>query len=115
MLHNDHYLMGEIWSIICTSASVSSAGVSLCLLPSVRILFSGLGLADVENHVPCHPYTVMRIASISKSMTMAVVARLWEEGKLDLDKPVQHYVPSFPKKTFNQQEVLQLCGGHAVA
>lgn len=69
------------------------------------VLFSGLGMADVENRVPCHPYTVMRIASISKSMTMAVVAKLWEDGKLDLDKPVQYYVPSFPQKTFNKEEV----------
>ena len=64
-----------------------------------------MGLADVENGVLCHPDTVMRIASISKSMTMAVVARLWQEGKLDLDKPVQHYVPSFPNKKFDKQEV----------
>jgi serine beta-lactamase-like protein LACTB len=69
------------------------------------VLFSGLGMADVENRVPCHPGTVMRIASISKSMTMAVVAKLWQDGKLDLDKPVQFYVPSFPKKTFNKEEV----------
>ncbi|XP_021921072.1 serine beta-lactamase-like protein LACTB, mitochondrial isoform X2 [Zootermopsis nevadensis] len=62
-------------------------------------------MADVENRVPCHPDTVMRIASISKSMTMAVVAKLWQDGKLDLDKPVQYYVPSFPKKTFNKEEV----------
>lgn len=69
------------------------------------VWLEGLGLADVENRVPCHPDTVMRIASISKSMTMAVVAKLWQQGKLDLDKPVQHYVPSFPNKMFNKQEV----------
>jgi serine beta-lactamase-like protein LACTB len=69
------------------------------------VLFSGMGMADVENRVSCHPYTVMRIASISKSMTMAVVAKLLEDGKLDLDKPVQYYVPSFPQKTFNKEEV----------
>lgn len=62
-------------------------------------------MADVENRVPCHPDTVMRIASISKSMTMAVVAKLWQDGKLDLDKPVQSYVPSFPTKTFNKEQV----------
>jgi serine beta-lactamase-like protein LACTB len=70
-------------------------------------------MADVENRVPCHPDTVMRIASISKSLTMAVVAKLWQDGKLDLDKPVQSYVPSFPTKTFNKEQVstvtLYLC------
>lgn len=62
-------------------------------------------MADVENRVPCHPDTIMRIASISKTFTMAVVAKLWQDGKLDLDKPVQSYVPSFPTKTFNKEQV----------
>lgn len=48
----------------------------------------------------------MRIASISKSITMAAVAKLWEQGKLDLDKPVQHYVPEFPSKTFDGKPVI---------
>lgn len=65
----------------------------------------GIGMADVENRLPCHPDTVMRIASISKTLTMAVVAKLWQDGKLDLDKPVQSYVPSFPTKTFNKEQV----------
>ncbi|XP_002738043.1 serine beta-lactamase-like protein LACTB, mitochondrial [Saccoglossus kowalevskii] len=65
----------------------------------------GLGFSDVENHVKCHDKTVMRIASISKPLTMVAVAKLWEEGKLDLDQPVQKYVPSFPEKTFNNEKV----------
>nr|CAD7439595.1 unnamed protein product [Timema bartmani] len=76
-------------------------GVSLNGTP---VWTEGFGFANVENGVPCHAETVMRIASISKSMTMAVVAKLWEDGKLDIDKPVQHYVPSFPKKTFDGNE-----------
>ncbi|GBO02177.1 Serine beta-lactamase-like protein LACTB, mitochondrial, partial [Araneus ventricosus] len=61
---------------------------------------AGFGYADVENRVMCSSDTVMRIASISKSITMAAVAKLWEQGKLDVDKPVQEYVPSFPQKFY---------------
>ena len=46
--------------------------------------FPGFGFADIENRQLANPNSVMRIASISKSMTMTVVAKLWEEGKLDL-------------------------------
>lgn len=53
----------------------------------------------------CSPNTVMRIASISKSLTMAALAKLWEDGKVDLDQPVQSYVPTFPTKTFEGQTV----------
>lgn len=55
--------------------------------------------------MPCGPDTVMRIASISKPLTAAAVARVWEEGKLDLDAPVQKYVPEFPEKQFEGEDV----------
>ncbi|XP_032621342.2 serine beta-lactamase-like protein LACTB, mitochondrial isoform X1 [Chelonoidis abingdonii] len=65
----------------------------------------GLGYADVENRVICKPETIMRIASISKCLTMMAVAKLWEEGKLDLDAPVQKYVPEFPEKEYEGEKV----------
>ncbi|KAK3095522.1 hypothetical protein FSP39_015601 [Pinctada imbricata] len=65
----------------------------------------GLGFADIENRVPCTPDTVFRIASISKSIAMALVAKQWEAGKLDLDKPIQHYVPEFPEKSLDGEKV----------
>lgn len=66
---------------------------------------AGFGYADLENNVRCVPETVMRVASISKSITMTMVARLWETGKLDLDAPIQKYIPDFPHKTFEGEEV----------
>lgn len=57
--------------------------------------------------MPCTPETVMRIASISKPLTAAAAAQLCEEGKLDLDVPVQKYVPEFPQKQFEGKDVSQ--------
>lgn len=65
------------------------------------IVYQGLGYADIENRTKMSPETVLRIASISKPITMAAVAKQWELGKLDLDKPVQFYLPSFPEKEVN--------------
>ncbi|KAK2103155.1 hypothetical protein P7K49_017011 [Saguinus oedipus] len=48
----------------------------------------------------------MRIASISKSLTMVALAKLWEAGKLDLDIPVQHYVPEFPEKEYEGEKMV---------
>ncbi|XP_049430858.1 serine beta-lactamase-like protein LACTB, mitochondrial isoform X2 [Epinephelus fuscoguttatus] len=70
-----------------------------------QVWSEGIGYADLENRVPCSPDTVMRIASISKPLTTAAAARLCEEGKLDLDVPVQKYVPEFPQKQFDGQDV----------
>lgn len=55
--------------------------------------------------MPCDVGTVMRIASISKSLTATAVARVWEDGRLDLDAPVQKYVPEFPEKQFEGKDV----------
>ncbi|XP_053740733.1 serine beta-lactamase-like protein LACTB, mitochondrial isoform X1 [Synchiropus splendidus] len=70
-----------------------------------QVWSEGFGYSDLENRVPCGPTTVMRIASISKPLTSAAAALLCEEGKLDLDAPVQKYVPEFPVKQFDGQDV----------
>lgn len=75
------------------------------IINDLCIVYQGLGYADIENRTKMSPETVLRIASISKPITMAAVAKQWELGKLDLDKPVQFYVPSFPEKEVNGVKV----------
>ena len=58
----------------------------------------GFGFADLENQVPMTAESRIRIASISKAVTAAAVGLLHEQGKLDLDAPIQRYVPTFPEK-----------------
>lgn len=58
----------------------------------------GFGWADIENRVPVTPLTKFRIGSVSKTLTADAVGMLVEEGLLDLDVPIQTYVPSFPEK-----------------
>ena len=58
----------------------------------------GFGLADLENRVPVTPLTKFRIGSVSKAVTSVAVGQLVESGALDLDVPVQTYVPRFPEK-----------------
>jgi serine beta-lactamase-like protein LACTB len=58
----------------------------------------GYGFADLEHKVPATPQTRYRTASIAKSVTAVIALRLADEGKLDLEAPVQQYVPEFPKK-----------------
>jgi serine beta-lactamase-like protein LACTB, mitochondrial len=58
----------------------------------------GFGYADLENHVPAIPDTAYRTASIGKAMTATAAMELAEQGKLDLDVPIQTYCPRFPEK-----------------
>ncbi len=74
-------------------------GMSVTVGVNGEIVWSeGFGYADLENAVPVSPETRFRIGSVSKSVTAAAVGLLVERGQLDLDAPVQQYVPSFPRK-----------------
>jgi len=86
-------------------------------LPGVTVGFSqgevewvkGYGYADLENRVPATARSSYRLASVTKPMTAVAVLQLVEQGKIDLDAPVQTYVPYFPVKAF-RITVRQLLG-----
>lgn len=85
---------------------MGTSGISVAVSVNGQEVWSeGFGYADMENRILCHSHTVMRIASISKSMTMAIVGRLMEQGKLDIDKPVQHYLPDYSPPIFSDKKV----------
>ncbi len=74
-------------------------GISLAVAVDGKILYSeGFGYADLEQRVPVWPTTKFRIASISKPLTAVGLMELVQAGKVDLDAPVQKYVPAFPDK-----------------
>jgi serine beta-lactamase-like protein LACTB len=75
--------------------------MSVAIAQGDQIRFqNGYGTADVENYVPAKALTVYRIASTTKPLTAVAAMQLVEKGKLDLDAPVQKYVPSFPVKAY---------------
>jgi serine beta-lactamase-like protein LACTB len=69
----------------------------------------GFGIADIENAVPARAETIYRIASLSKAITAVAALQLAERGKLDLDAPIQRYVPSFPEKPWPLTSRQLLC------
>jgi serine beta-lactamase-like protein LACTB len=74
-------------------------GITMAVAVNGKIVYSeGYGLADLEQRVPVWPTTKFRIASISKPLTAVALMQLVETGKVDLDAPIQKYVPSFPEK-----------------
>ena len=74
-------------------------GLGVAVLVDGRIVWAeGFGFADLEQRQPVWPSTKMRIGSVSKAITSAALGLLYEQRKLDLDAPVQKYVPTFPQK-----------------
>jgi len=74
-------------------------GLSVAVAVDGDIVWSeGFGYADVENQLAVTPLTRFRIGSVSKTLTADAIGLLVERGQLDLDAPIQRYVPDFPEK-----------------
>lgn len=69
-------------------------GLSTAVIVDGRIVWTrAYGLADREGKVPLTPETPMRVASIAKTMIGITMMRLVAEGRLDLDKDINVYLP----------------------
>jgi CubicO group peptidase (beta-lactamase class C family) len=55
-------------------------------------------MADLENLVPATALTRIRLGSISKPITATAVMQLVEKDQIQLDAPIQKYVPALPEK-----------------
>lgn len=77
-------------------------GMSAAVSVDGKLIWSeGFGYADLENGIPATQHTRFRIASISKPITAAALALLYEQGLIDLDEPIETYLPDFPKKRWD--------------
>ena len=77
----------------------SIPGLSISIGRGSQLIWSeGFGYSDLTHHVMVTPLTKFRVGSVSKPMTAAALGVLVESGALELDAPVQDYVPSFPEK-----------------
>jgi len=87
-------------------------GLSVAVSIEGQVVWSeGFGYANIETGTPVTPATKFRIGSVSKSLTSVAMGILIDEGRLDLDVPVQRYAPSFPEKA-KGAITSRLVGGH---
>lgn len=87
-------------------------GMSISISLNDTLLFSkGYGFSDIDNKITVNPSkTKFRIASITKTITAATIAKLSELKQIDLKKSVYYYLDSLPKKEFDF--TIEEVGGH---
>lgn len=86
-------------------------GASVAVGVGADIVWSeGFGWADVEQQVPVTPLTRFRIGSVSKTLTASGLGLLLERGEMDLDLPIQEYLPDYPVKRW--PVTTRQLGGH---
>src|SRR5260221_2131519 len=98
-------------AIACEKLAPNIPGFAMGVAVEGRIVWSeAFGSADLEAQRGATPATQFRIGSVSKPLTATAIAQLFEIGTLDLDAPVQRYVPTFPEK--GAPITTRLVGGH---
>ncbi len=77
----DHHTLAGAVTLVATSARVLS--------------FETVGWADLAAQAPMRGDTLFWIASMSKPLTATALMMLVDEGKVQLDDPVETYLPEF--------------------
>jgi CubicO group peptidase (beta-lactamase class C family) len=77
-----------------------ATGLSIALVDDQQVVWAtGFGFADKAGKVPATAETIYRAGSISKLFTATAIMQLAEQGLLDIDKPLQSYLPEFSIKS----------------
>ena len=82
--------------------------VSVAILHNQEVIFSkGYGYADVDNEVTATDSTPYRIASVTKPIASAIILKLTEEGKLNLDGKIKDYWPDYTEHFNNTKKLFE--------
>lgn len=75
---------------------LAGAGFSIALVDGPDIVWTeGFGVAQASTQRPATPATRYEAGSITKLFTATAVMKLVEQGLVDLDLPIDRYVPGF--------------------
>ena len=69
------------------------AGLAVGIVHQGKLIYTfNSGFADIKTRTPVTADTVFRIMSISKTFTAVALMQLWEQGKFQLDDPVNQHL-----------------------
>ena len=74
---------------------IASGAVTLVARHGVIAELDAVGYRDLENKTPMTTDTIFQIMSMTKPFTGVGIMMLFEEGKLQIDDPVEKYLPEF--------------------
>lgn len=95
--HTKEYIS---WLIEQEMKDADITGLSIALVDDKGIVWAqGFGYADKQANIKATPDTIYNAGSISKVFTATAAMQLAEQGKLDIDQPLQNYLPEFSIKS----------------
>ncbi len=82
--------------IVAAQQKFGIPGISLTLVRGNEVLWSeGFGHSDLDTSEPADRRTIYRAGSLAKPFTAIAVMQLSEAGEIDIDQPLNGYLPAF--------------------
>lgn len=82
-------------------------GIAVSLMDDFEFKEFTYGFSNIESQIPLTNKTLFNVASISKLVTAHAIMLLVEQGKIDLENPIENYLTSwkFPNGSYNSKLV----------
>ncbi len=78
---------------------------AITIVSDQEVLYQeAFGMIDMENHVKATTHSVFKLLSVAKVFTAIEVFREVEEGIINLENPITHYLPAFTIQSRFQDE-----------
>lgn len=104
----------EILSEVLSKGPVKVPGAAVSVVLKGKFVYNGaVGDADIETGQATTPDTRFRLYSTAKALTSVAAFRMAEQGMVDLDAPIGHYLMDLPtdKQAITLRQLLMHKGG----
>lgn len=103
----------QINKIVSNYVEADGPGMAVLATESGKVIYEhAFGLSNVSTRSMLNTNTVFRIGSITKQFTAMAILKLFQEQKLSLNDPINHYLPiQNPDKTITIQQLLNHTSG----
>lgn len=98
-----HHLDSTISEVV-SQHKLSGLNISLAI-DSQIIYQKSFGYADLKNKTPLNNSSQFRAASLGKIINAIAILRLHENGIIDIDSPINEYVPEFRNQFSNTRKI----------
>lgn len=86
-------------------------GTALVAINNQVVLEGGYGYADFAEQTPLTPEHSFQLASVSKQFTAMAILMLYEQGKLELQDPMNKHIPELPYSNVTIEHLLNHTAG----
>ncbi len=98
VVFSQNFSISKVDSLFKEYENTDDPGASLGIIKDGKLIYkNGYGSADLEHNIPLTEHSVFNIASITKQFVAFSILLLEEQGKLNLEDPIQKHLPDFPK------------------